>query len=60
VKIETKYNLAQKIWIPEIERPGIITEIFIDTFGVQYRIRYFTNSEAKTVVFFESELREKK
>lgn len=60
MKIETKYNLARKIWINEIERPGTIKEILIDSFGVQYSVRYFNDGVAKTVYFFENELRDKK
>jgi len=60
MKIETKYDLSQKIWIPELERPGIIIEIYFDSFGLQYKVRYFNNGEVKTVCFLQAELRAKK
>ena len=55
--IKTKFGLEQKVKIIELECLGIIIGIFYGRNGVEYNIRYFYNGEAKTVYFYENELK---
>lgn len=57
-----KFKLLDVVFIIELERPGKVVEINIDTGGIQYRVRYFDDGQAKFVYFFsdELELRKKK
>lgn len=51
-----KFNLKDKVKIIDLDWKGIIIAIFIGDLGVQYKVRYFYNGEAKEVYFFEDEL----
>ena len=54
--IEFKYNLKQRVMIKEIQRPGIIEIMQVDSLGVMYRVACWDNSERKTVWLYEDEL----
>jgi hypothetical protein len=54
--IEVKFNLLEKVFIEELKVYGIIMQINITEIGTQYQVRYFDNSQAQTVWFFEFEL----
>ena len=54
--INTKFSIGQKVRIGELDRTGTVTEIFVNEFGTQYRVRYFDNASPQTVTFFEREL----
>lgn len=57
---EFDFNLLDTVNITELQRPGIILEINIDTTGIQYRVRYFDDGDAKYVYFFSNELKLKR
>jgi hypothetical protein len=50
------FDLNDKVIIKEIQRPGSVEALTIDFLGVQYRVRYFDNSEFKTAWLREDEL----
>ena len=50
------FALRQKIWIEPLKRAGHVIAIYISETGAQYQVRYFDNSEAKTVYFYPDEL----
>lgn len=56
---EIKFDLEQRVTITELQRPGVVVGISIESRGIQYEVRYFDNSEARQVYFFEWELKSK-
>ena len=54
--ITTKFDIGQRVRISELDRSGVVTEIYYNEFGVQYRVRYFDNAAPQTVTFYEREL----
>jgi len=54
--ITPKFEVLQAVNIIELDRPGLVLAIFIDSGGIQYHVRYFQNGEAKTVYFYGFEL----
>lgn len=57
MKIETKYDLKNIVEITELKRPGVIKSIWLTDQGIEYQVRYFDSGEARTVYFFEDELK---
>lgn len=51
------FDIGQQVRITELQWNGIVISIFISEIGIQYNVRYFWNGEAKTVYFFEHELK---
>ena len=58
MKIVTKFNINQKVNIPEIKIQGVVQSIWILPQGIKYEVRYFDNAKVNTVFFFEHELSE--
>jgi len=56
--LTTKFNLNQQVYIIELERSGIIKSIWVTVHGVEYQVRYFDGGEARTIYFYETELKE--
>ena len=57
MKIETKFDLFQKVYIPELKINGKILNIFIDCASrIQYRVRYFDAFKVQDVYFDEDEI----
>ena len=56
MKIETKFDRGQRVFITELDRYGIVRSIQVDDCGLMYLVRYFDNSEARTIWFYENEL----
>jgi hypothetical protein len=54
--IDTKFNIGEIVLIKDIKRNGIILEMFVNEYGVQYRVRYCDNSTFSNVTLFEKEL----
>ena len=57
--LTTKFDLGNKVRLPEMvhkELYGIVTAIFIDREGVQYKVRYFWESKPQEVYFYDYEL----
>lgn len=55
MKIETKFNYKEKVYIPEIKAHGRIVEIFISN-EIQYKVSFWIESELKLIYFYEDEL----
>ena len=56
MKILTKFNLLQEIYIPKLKLVGNILAIYITGLGISYYVRYFSGVEAKEIYFYENEL----
>lgn len=56
MNIKTKFDMHQSVKIPELSCKGRIRCISIDSDGLQYRVRYFDQAEAKDVWFYEGEI----
>jgi hypothetical protein len=56
--LTTKFNLDQQVYIIELERSGIIKSIWVTVHGTEYQVRYFDDGEARTIYFYETELKE--
>lgn len=60
--MELKFSLNTKVRLPELvhkEIYGIIIAIYIDSGGIQYKVRYFWESKPQEVYFYDYELTEK-
>ncbi len=54
-----KFKLKDKVKLPEIvhkDLNGIVIAVFIGDTGMQYKVRYFWQSDAKEIYFYENEL----
>lgn len=52
-----KFELHKKVKIIPLDNwPGVVVGIWIAQKGTQYQVRYFANSKAEEVYFFEDEL----
>lgn len=51
-----KFSIGSNVKIIELGLLGCIKSILINTYGTQYEVRYFWNSEARSVYFYEDEL----
>jgi len=56
VKIVSAFDLAEEVKIKELNQNGRIMCFFVDSGGMQIKVRYFHNGEAKEVYFLEDEL----
>ncbi len=56
MKIETKFDMHQRIWITEIETPGRIINIALKGKNLWYFIEYWLNGELKSVELNEEEI----
>lgn len=56
MKLDLKFNLFDSVTIIDIDRPGIVLGISIDSSATWYNVRYFEGCEAKFVLFLEKEL----
>lgn len=56
MKINTKYNIDQSIYITHLKEKGKITGIYFDRSGYSYNVRYFISSKPETCYFSEDEL----
>lgn len=56
MKIEPKFDINEKVKIPELEVKGKISGIFVDSGGMTYRVRYFDKAERREVYFTDDEI----
>ena len=56
MKIETVFDLFERVKIKELDMSGVVVSVWVSKSGVQYETRYFLNGEAKNVYMFETEL----
>ena len=45
--IKIKYDIDEKVFIPEFDINGKISQVSYDRSGIQYQVRYFFNGEMK-------------
>ena len=51
-----RFEINKSGRIIELSLNGLIKSIWITPNGIQYQVRYFWNSEAKEIYFYEDEL----
>ena len=56
MKIETKHNIGNPVWIKELSLSGRIMSIWVGDTGFQYHVRWMTNSSTTTAYLFEDEI----
>ncbi len=56
MKIETKYDIGQSIFIPQINVKGKVHNIYISRNSIEYNIRYFISDKPETCYFLEDEI----
>ena len=54
--IQTKYNISDKVFIPELNINGTIISVYISDCGIRYNIRYFKDFDVKDCYFYEKEI----
>ena len=54
--ITIDFEVGQKVLVKEIQRPGRVDMIQIDSVGIQYRIAYWDNSERKSTWLYADEI----
>ena len=54
--VELKYSLLEKVRLIEIDRPGFVDSIIIDSIGIQYRVCHWFEGERRTVWCHEQEI----
>ncbi len=54
-----KFQYKDKVKIIPLDLPGVIIATFTNEYGMQFKVRYFFNSEPKNQDFFEWELKER-
>jgi len=57
MNINVKFALQQEVRITPLEREGVVKSIWITEMGIKYEVRYFDHAEAKTVYFYDNELK---
>jgi len=58
MKIKTKFDVKQKIFIPQLNVEGLINFLNIGVDGMEYNVRWFNNGSECKAYFLESELEE--
>jgi len=53
------FDIGDGADIIELERPGRVVAIYIDSGGPSYKIRYFHEGSAKEVYFYADEIKKK-
>ena len=56
--ITVDFHVEQKVKIPELGRDGVVLAIFVDGGGIQYKVRYFYDGQAREVYFYKWELQD--
>lgn len=58
MKINSKFNIKDKIFIKPLKIWGKVLSLYINSNGIEYSIRYFDNLNAKECYFLEEEIQE--
>ncbi len=56
MKIETKYNIRDKIYISDLKISGVVVGFYFGDHGLQYNIRHFKDNKADTNYFYDFEI----
>ncbi len=51
------FDLKDKVYIKEIDRPGRVVAVLYDEMGLRYKVRYLFNGTLEMLHFFEDELK---
>ena len=57
VKVETKFNILDRVRIIEIGSPATVLKVQFHGIGILYQLEYWMNGEIKTVWLYEGELK---
>lgn len=56
MKLETKFNILDKVIITALGHPAIVIEVGYDGVGVWYELEYWWDGLIRTVYLYEDEL----
>lgn len=56
MKITTKYNLNDRIYLKCLKLEGRVVGFYVNNVGIEYNIRYFPANKAETCYFNEDEI----
>ena len=56
MKIETAHGFGEHVWINQLRLPARVIEIYVNEYGVQYRLRWVVDNEIQTGLWFEDEI----
>ena len=56
MKINTKFNIGDNLYITPLKIKGKVLSIYISEFGISYNVRYFHEFKSNDCYFYESEL----
>ena len=56
MKVDTLYNIDDKVYITELERPGRVTSIWLTRRDILYEVRYFEGGKLQEVYFTVDEI----
>jgi hypothetical protein len=56
MKISTKFDINQKVYIDELKLYGKIKSIFVTRSSTEYNVRYFDSGKPLEVYFLEDEI----
>jgi hypothetical protein len=51
-----RWEIGERVRIPELERPAIVLSVWINKAGTQYEVAWFDNGDRKTAYMLEAEL----
>lgn len=54
--IETPINLGDRVLIKEVQRPGKVDIVQVDSVGTTYRVAYWDNGDRKVAWLYAEEL----
>lgn len=60
MKLETKFDINERIYIKELKTWGLIRAIYICGAGLEYSVKYFSEMNPKESYFLEDDLSSKK
>lgn len=56
MEITLQFEIGQKVMIREVQRPGRVDMVQIDSIGVQFRVAYWIDGERKNTWLYFDEL----
>jgi hypothetical protein len=57
--VEFDFKVGERVLIKEVQRPGRVEIIQVDSLGIQYRVVYWDNSKRELVWLYADELEER-
>lgn len=56
IDIHFDFSLGETVYITELKSIGRVIALYVSETGLQYRVRYFYNGEAKDTYFYPDEI----